>query len=569
MDSFLGALKFIGILLEVVLIFNLLIIVHELGHFLAARWRGLVIEGFGIWFGKPIWKKKINGVTYSFGSIPFGGFVKLPQLMDTNLEGQSEYAGKELPKLKPLDKIIVAAAGPIFSLLLAFAFALLVWGVGRPVGEMESTVYVGSVEKGTPAEKAGLQPGDKILSVDGHRVNRFMGQSDDSILWRIVRSEGEKIPLEYERNGVVHKVEVTPILPGSKWYERRGLRKIGMSPKATPMIAELEPGGAAEKAGLKVNDLIVGINGEKIFDDDGIFAYATKHPGEPLLLNVVRDGKEMPPVPFELRGPVIGAVFDESPAQVSGLKVGDRILSVGGEKIRTAADLSAKVVTHNEQWVELEIERPIPNKDKKAPVAYELKKLKARPVVPEAVDGEEAKDLKPSIGIWPRNVLGAALHLGGPRELIYPGPIEQIQQGVSQIANTIGAVASKSNIGVQHMGGPVMMMKVYYNLFESPSGWQLALWFSVIINVNLALLNLLPIPPLDGSHITLGIVEMIRGKPVKGKLLEYIMVPFTLLVIGFMLFVTFFDVQDLFGGGRDKKSPMRFKPGTVQTPPAS
>ena len=68
------------IVLEVLLIFNLLIVVHELGHFLAARWRGLVIDEFGIWFGKPLWRRKLGGVWYSLGSIPAGGYVKLPQL---------------------------------------------------------------------------------------------------------------------------------------------------------------------------------------------------------------------------------------------------------------------------------------------------------------------------------------------------------------------------------------------------------------------------------------------------------------------------------------------------------
>jgi membrane-associated protease RseP (regulator of RpoE activity) len=84
-------LRVIFILLEVIILFNLLIVVHELGHFLAARWRGLYIEGFGVWFGKPIWKKTINGVQYSLGSLPFGGFVKLPQLapMDV-IEGKAD-----------------------------------------------------------------------------------------------------------------------------------------------------------------------------------------------------------------------------------------------------------------------------------------------------------------------------------------------------------------------------------------------------------------------------------------------------------------------------------------------
>ena len=85
------ALRVIFILLEVLVLFNLLICVHEIGHFLAARWRGLFIEKFGIWFGKPIWKKTINGVQYSLGSLPFGGFVALPQLAPMDIiEGKAD-----------------------------------------------------------------------------------------------------------------------------------------------------------------------------------------------------------------------------------------------------------------------------------------------------------------------------------------------------------------------------------------------------------------------------------------------------------------------------------------------
>jgi regulator of sigma E protease len=565
MDQFLSVLKFIGIILEVVLIFNLLIIVHELGHFLAARWRGLVIEGFGIWFGKPIWKKKINGVTYSFGSIPFGGFVKLPQLMDTNLEGQSEFAGQELPKLKPVDKIIVAAAGPVFSLLLAFVFALLVWVLGRPVGEAEGTTVVGTVLKDSPAAQAGLKAGDKILKVDGHPVKRFGGQSDDSITWRIVRSEGKTVPIEYERAGKVESTSVTPKIPEGKWYQRKGLRTIGVSPKSTPMVARVERGGNGEKAGLRENDLITGVNGIPILDDEGIDEFVRANPSTPLILDVKR-GNELLHLPYELRGPEILEVFDGSPAATAGLKPGDRIVQMDEKRMRTTQDLIEYVQAHDEKTITLHVDRPLPRADKKAPLQFERMKLTVKPEVPIEVESGEKK---PSIGVRPGPGLDIVFDMMGPRTVVYPGPFEQILLGVNQIANTIGAVASKSDIGVQHMGGPVMMMRVYYMLFESPYGWQLALWFSVIINVNLALLNMLPIPPLDGSHITLGIVELIRGKPVKGKALEYIVGPFTLLVIGFMLFVTFFDVQDLFGGGGAKKQPMRFKPPAPAVQPAS
>jgi len=96
----------------VLLLFNLLIFVHELGHFLAARWRGLKIDRFAIWFGKPIWMTKINGVEYALGTIPAGGYVSLPQMATMEaIEGKGESAGKPLPPISALDKIIVAFAG--------------------------------------------------------------------------------------------------------------------------------------------------------------------------------------------------------------------------------------------------------------------------------------------------------------------------------------------------------------------------------------------------------------------------------------------------------------------------
>ena len=101
--------RVVFILLEVLILFNLLIVVHELGHFLAARWRGLYIEKFGVWFGKPLWKKTVNGVQYSLGSLPFGGFVALPQLAPMDIiEGKADVDRARLPKISALDKIIVA-----------------------------------------------------------------------------------------------------------------------------------------------------------------------------------------------------------------------------------------------------------------------------------------------------------------------------------------------------------------------------------------------------------------------------------------------------------------------------
>src|ERR1700687_115865 len=115
------------VLIEVLVIFNLLIVVHELGHFLAARWRGLYKEKCGVWFGKPLWKKTINGVQYSLGSLPFGGVVALPQLAPMDIiEGKADMDRAKLPPISAWDKIIVAFAGPLFSFGLAVVFAIII-----------------------------------------------------------------------------------------------------------------------------------------------------------------------------------------------------------------------------------------------------------------------------------------------------------------------------------------------------------------------------------------------------------------------------------------------------------
>ena len=101
--------------------------------------------------------------------------------------------------------------------------------------------------------------------------------------------------------------------------------------------------------------------------------------------------------------------------------------------------------------------------------------------------------------------------------------MEQIKDSVGQIIGTIGALfAHKGDIGVQQLGGAVMIIRVYSNLFESEDGWRRVLWFSVILNVNLALLNLLPLPVLDGGHIMLSLIEAIRRRPVSARILNTI-----------------------------------------------
>src|SRR6185295_15935749 len=254
--------RVILVLLEVLILFNLLIVVHEFGHFLAARWRGLYIEKFGVWFGKPIWKKTIRGVQYSLGSLPFGGFVALPQLAPMDIiEGKADIDRAKLPPVSAIDKIIVAVAGPLFSLLLAFVIAALIWVVGYPVSEADTSTTIGYILPESPALKAGLQPGDKILAVDGKHVERFLGMND-SVSWNVVRSEGDTIPVTFERDGVVKTVDAQPYRAETRGWRRKSVRQLLILPAETPMIEKVEPNSPAATAGLKPGDIIREVNGQ-------------------------------------------------------------------------------------------------------------------------------------------------------------------------------------------------------------------------------------------------------------------------------------------------------------------
>jgi len=133
---------------------------------------------------------------------------------------------------------------------------------------------------------------------------------------------------------------------------------------------------------------------------------------------------------------------------------------------------------------------------------------------------------------------------------------------------TFGALfARHSDIKPQHLGGAVKIMDVYYRLFSSEQGWRLAIWFSVLMNVNLALLNMLPIPVLDGGHILLAIVEGIRRRPISTRIISGIQTGCAVLLIGFMVYIAFYDVQDLpWKHNKEKAIELKFAPKAPERP---
>lgn len=462
--------KNILLILAVILSFNVMIFVHELGHFLAARWRGLKIDKFQVWFGKPIWSKTINGVQYGLGWIPAGGFVALPQLapMDS-IEGERS-SSEPLPPISPWDKIIVAIAGPIFSLGLALAIGLAVWGLGKPQDVIHST-QIGYIKIDSPAAKAGLQLGDTILAINDKPIIGFAGNLD-CITESIVLSEGPAIAFTVKRVGeteprtISSSFETKP----TKWYQRRALRQVGIS-----------------------------------------------------YTNVA----------------IVDSVLPNSPAAKAGLEKGDEVIAIDGVKVWSTAQLSQVIEAKNFQAVTASVKR-----------GESTREVSLQPVDPLTPEKE-----KPMLGIaWNGDGVFDS-------HIVYPNPIKQCKDSVKMMVATIGALISpNSNIGVDQLSGPISIAKAKFDLLKTDAdGWRRLLAFLVLINVNLAIFNMLPFPVLDGGHTTLAVMEIIARRPVKARILEFVQSGCALLLISLFLYITSKDIGGFFGP-KEKNEPVTFAP---------
>jgi regulator of sigma E protease len=222
---------------------------------------------------------------------------------------------------------------------------------------------------------------------------------------------------------------------------------------------------------------------------------------------------------------LIDVVASNSPAALAGLTNGDEVIALDGIKI-----YSPQAVVAAEESMSNSPVRQLTLTIRRGNEEFTRTLLAAKPIQPT--------NSFPSLGILAWGEETNAM-------LVHPSPLEQIQSSVGQIFGTFHALfASKSEIGVQQLGGAVMIIRVYSNLFQDEDGWRRVLWFSVILNVNLAMINMLPLPVLDGGHILLSLIEVVRRRPVSVRVLNFLQTGFAALLITFMLYIAFFDLGD-------------------------
>lgn len=547
MESLLNILSIIGSLVFVFVAIGLCIFSHELGHFLAGKWRKLHIDAFSLGF-KPFWRKKINGVEYRLGYLPFGGYVELPQV-DATDEIPKSADGKELPRAKAIDRVITAAAGPIFNIIFGFLVGALIYFVGMPSDTAKMReMTVNHVDEKGPEYAAGLRKGDKIVKLNGKNFNLSWAHFVKEILFTV-----DPVRLEVIRDGkkmeITYIPKVNPAAPGS-------LKSEGLAwPYFTvriPVQVIPEKNSIASKAGIKRGDIIAAVNGIPL-QSPAEFQHLLDIAGDMELdLTMIRDEKEftvkvrstvIPGLPEKFTRFMIGANLAQTPAGVlvesavfsspahkAGLTNGDKLISAAlpGEKapeqIKEVAAFIRKIRSFKDKPFVIHFER---NGKKMQATVTALK------VVPRTIGVSVAVYDHPT----PWELFVSTIDMSWKS-------LRGICVGIGQ---KLGWTERQSSLKPSHMSGPLGIGTTLFNSVYR-SSLMTGIYFMVVVSFALAIFNLLPFPVLDGGHIVFGVIEIIFRRPLPTIIIKGLSVVFVTLLIGLMVFVTFADGRRLVRG---------------------
>ena len=537
MAAFLDWLGSAGAIVFVFVAIGFCIFSHELGHFLAAKWRGLHVDAFSIGF-KAIWRKKYKGVEYRIGILPFGGYCDIPQI-DASENEPKAADGTVLPHAKPLDRIITAAAGPLFNIISGFVIACVIWVWGMPQDTPKMReITVRTIDEKGPEYAAGLRAGDRIVRLNGQRFFCTWANFTSSLLYTI----GE-VELTVVRDGVERVIRymprVNPKAPRSLKHEKIAY------PFFTPLIPiELVPerGGVAERAGVKPGDRLVAVDGHAITGYGDYQLRIDSSQGRPVKLSLLRGGKpvEIAVTPTPVKGLgdeftyylsgvnfspdadktlVVSGLMPDGAAEKAGIKPGDRLIAINGEKQPDNPSFTKRIREAKDTEVAVTLRR-----------GDEELTLRMTPVkyVPMTIDAEVSMRDYPSP--WQQFVNTWDMSFKALRG-IFVG-----------LAHKLGITDKSSPLSPRHLSGPLGMGMVLFNSVRH-STLSTGIYFMVLISFALAIFNLLPLPVLDGGHILFGVIEAVIRRPLPVRMVKHLYIVFATLLIMLMVYVTFFDAK--------------------------
>ena len=420
-------------------VLGVLVFVHELGHFLLARWNGVRVLTFSLGFGPKLLKVTRGGTEYAISAIPLGGYVKMAG--ETPEDPRSGASDEFLSKSK-WQRFQILIAGPLMNLLLAVGLmTFVIWnGATEPAFEQRPPV-VGRVLPGSPAEKAGIKPGDLITAFADKDVSTWQG-----LQMRVVPRANREVPIVVRRDGQRQQFSIVP--EAQTKYE---IGDLGIVPSIHPEVALVVPGSPAEQVGIRVRDVIVSFDGADTtgFTLQKMIEEIAKRTGQPIVLGIVRDGQPLTVnvTPRETDG--VGRLgIQLSPFETVTIKPG--FVQAIGMSVR-----------QNWEWTSM---------------------------IGEMLAGFFTAETS-------------------PRQLM--GPL-----GIAEVAGGAAAV-----------------------------GWAALFGTMAMVSLNLGLLNLLPIPILDGGHITILAIEGLARRDFSMRVKErMLMAGFAVLML-LMVTVIYNDLR--------------------------
>lgn len=439
-------------ILAFAVVIGVLILIHELGHFVMARWTGVGVERFSIGFGPVLLRWRGKETEYCLSAVPMGGYVKM---MGEESPVEAGGTGVVDPARSFAGKPLAARFGIVFAgpgmnfVLAAVIFAAVFMIVGRPV--LPSTL--GRVKADGPAAQVSLRTGDRITAVDGAAVSSW-----EELLGRIQASGGETVQVTVEREGRVWRTALTPARSRVRdvFGDERETWDIGAGPFVPARIGEVLSGYPAAKAGLRPGDVIQALDGTAILSWDELAEAIHQRPGKRTELTVERDGRSLT-------------------VAVVPRAVAERDLSGQEVKIGRIGISPATMVSYVRST-------PLTAVGQGVLRTWEMTVLTAR-------------------GLWKLVTTQISpSNIGGPIQIALVAG-EQAKQGVTNLA-----------------------------------------FFTAVISVNLAVLNLLPVPMLDGGHLLFFLIEAVRGRPLSLRKREVAQQIGFFLLILLMVFAVYNDL---------------------------
>jgi regulator of sigma E protease len=529
-----------------VLMLGVLIAVHEFGHFLAAKLCGVRVLKFSLGFGPPVgigrfrlrWER--GGTEYVVAWFPLGGFVKMLGENPGDEESPEAVAHRDetLGARPTWQKLAIVFAGPFMNLALpvvVFVGSLFV-GIERP------SAVVGTVERGSPAEAVGLEPGDRILAVDGQET-RFWSEVEDAIR----AQPDERLRLRVEREGEVFPVELRVI-------ERPGLDEfrlvsdvgwVGLRYARQKAVLGIPDGSTpAARAGLRSGDRVTAVAGEPVEDWTGFASAYARSRGTVELTLERGTGEDAATLALEVpalgdvdalgvipASVLVSQVSEGQPAEQAGLEPGDLILTVDGEPVGSFASFAETVRASQGRPLHLSYARE--GETRRVELAAQLRTLESGGIEEEVyligIVAEDATLMGATALDQERNPLRAL-----------PRAVAMTVETTQLFLRGLGKLAT-GEISRRNIGGPIEIGRQAHLALQA--GWDSYLRLLVLISINLGILNLLPIPILDGGQALIFLVEGVKRGPLSLRTREIVQQVGLVLLVTIMGFAFWNDLS--------------------------